>query len=98
MESYKDLHDKVKHVILNVGDIVVDNVGGHIGILTKRNRHIDIVEDDIYVWEVKWINNVVKEYYDMSPMNTILEEEGLKLSIVIGTYDWHSITGGTFEL
>jgi hypothetical protein len=34
----------------------------------------------------------------MSPMNTILEEEGLKLSIVIGTYDWHSITGGTFEL
>tara|TARA_Y100001938_G_scaffold130986_1_gene187547 strand:+ start:4678 stop:4974 length:297 start_codon:yes stop_codon:yes gene_type:complete len=98
MSTYKDLHNKIKHVILSVGDIVVDNVGGHIGILIKRNRHIDIVEDDIYVWEVKWINNVVKEFYEESPMHTILEEEGLKLSIVVGTYEWHSVTGGTFEL
>tara|TARA_B100000902_G_scaffold329075_1_gene325426 strand:+ start:66 stop:362 length:297 start_codon:yes stop_codon:yes gene_type:complete len=98
MSAYKDLHDKIKHVILSVGDIVVDNVGGHIGILTKRNRHIDIIEDDIYVWEVKWINNITKEPDNKAPAQTILEEEGLKLSIVVGTYEWHSITGGTFEL
>jgi len=27
-----------------------------------------------------------------------LEEENLKLCIIVGTYEWHSVTGGTFEL
>jgi len=92
------LQERLKYVILKVGDIIVDNVGGHIGILTNRTRHIDMVEDDVFVWRVKWINNVVKELYDVSPASTILEEENLKLSIIAGTYDWHSITGETFEL
>jgi len=97
--SYKKLlQEKLEHVILKVGDIVVDNLGGHIGILTGRTRHIDIIEDDVYVWRVKWINNVAKEVYDEIPASTTLEEENLKLSIIAGTYDWHSITGETFEL
>ena len=29
--------------------------------------------------------------------STILEEDGLKLSIAIGTIEWHSVTGGTLE-
>ena len=96
--SYKDLRETIECVILNVGDIVVDNLGGHIGILINRCHHIDMIEDDVYVWEVKWINNIVKEQYEENPMGTLLEEEGLKLSIAVGTYDWHSITGETFEL
>ncbi len=40
----------------------------------------------------------MKEQYEENPMGTLLEEEGLKLSIAVGTYDWHSITGETFEL
>lgn len=95
---YKDLHTSLECVILNIGDIVIDNVGGHIGILVKRRRHIDMIRDDIYVWETQWINNVVKDIYPENPATTILEEEGLKLSIVAGTYEWHSINGGTFEL
>ena len=50
------------------------------------------------MWEVKWINNIVKEEYTVTPATTFLEEAGLKLSIVVGTYEWHSINGGTFEL
>jgi|TARA_R110002020_G_scaffold853_1_gene4240 hypothetical protein len=98
MSQYKELQKNVSRVILSIGDIVVDNIGGHIGILTRRTRHIDMIEDDVFVWEVKWLNNVAKEFYEVSPMSTRLEEEGLKLSIVIGTYEWHSIDGGTFEL
>lgn len=98
MFALKELQDKAKYVILNVGDIIVDNVGGHIGILTQRNRHIDMIEDDVFVWEVKWINNVVKQHYTSSPANTLLEEDGLKFSIILGTYELHSITGETYGI
>ena len=98
MTSYKELQNKADHVILSVGDIIVDSVGGHIGILTRRSHHIDMVEDDVYVWETKWINNVVKQFYGTVPTNTLLEEEGLKFSIVLGTYEWHSIDGESYEL
>jgi hypothetical protein len=97
-KTLKDLQNYIKCVILNVGDIVIDNVGGHVGILVSRTRRIDIIKDDIYVWEVKWINNVMKDYYPESPAHTLLEEENLKVCIVVGTYKWHSITGGSFEI
>ena len=96
--QYKDLHTMIKCVILNVGDIVIDNIGGHVGILVQRKRHIDLIRDDIYVWEVKWINNVVKELYPENPATTLMEENGLKVSIIVGTYEWHSVNGETFEL
>ena len=94
MTLYDELQNKVKYVILNIGDIIVDNIGGHIGILTKRNRHIDMVEDDIFVWEVKWINNTNKDCkLEPDDTLTLLEEEGLKFSIKVGTYEWLSIDG-----
>ena len=31
-------------------------------------------------------------------LSDMLEEEGIKLSIVVGAIEWHSINGGTFEL
>ena len=96
--KYKDLHTMVKCVILNIGDIIIDNVGGHVGILIRRARHIDMIRDDVYVWEVKWINNVVKDIYPDNPATTLMEEYGLKISIIVGSYEWHSITGETFEL
>ena len=34
MSQYKELQKNVSLVILSIGDIVVDNIGGHIGILT----------------------------------------------------------------
>ena len=41
-------------------------------------------DDDIYFWEVKWIKNVSREYDPTDvPHSNILEEEGLKLSIIV---------------
>ena len=95
--SYKILRGETSRVILSVGDIIIDTVARHIGILTGRRHYIDMVEDDVFIWEVKWINNIVKDNYIDAPIPPILEEEGLKLSIVIGVYYWQSIDGGTYE-
>jgi|TARA_R110002020_G_scaffold109678_1_gene253770 hypothetical protein len=83
-------------VILSIGDIIIDATTRKVGVLLRREHHVDIVEDDIYFWEVKWTNNGNER---INYMNfTHLEEESLKFSILIGTYDWHSINGGGFEL
>ena len=95
--SYKILRAETSRVILSIGDIIVDTAGSQIGILTERKRYIDMVEDDIYIWEVKWINKIAKDNYVDPPAPPIMEEEGLKLSIVIGVYYLQSIDGGTYE-
>ena len=49
----EDLHNTAEHVILNVGDMIIDHLADYRGFLTRRIRHIDMVEDDVYLWEVK---------------------------------------------
>ena len=73
--------------------VLYDHVEGYRGFLTKRIHHIDMIEDDIYLWEIKLFKT--SNINDNS--STILEEDGLKLSIAIGTIEWHSVTGGTLE-
>ena len=97
-----DLQESLDSVILSIGDIIIDTFSGYTGMLVKREHRIDIMNDDMYFWEVKWMTNVVRE--DFKPelsrirLGDILEEEGIKLSIVVGAMEWHSINGGTFEL
>ena len=97
-----DLQEKLKSVTLSVGDIIIDTFSGYTGMLLKRERRIDILEDDMYFWKIKWMTNVERD--DLHPnharirLSDVLEEEGLKLSIVVGAIKWHSINGGTFEL
>jgi len=92
--SFKDLQKAAEDVILSVGDVIIDHIEDYRGFLTKRIHHIDMVEDDIYLWEIKLFKTTNRKD---SPSTTILEENGLKLSIAIGTVEWHSVTGGTFE-
>ena len=92
----KGLNEELQRVILCVGDIIVDQLCDQAAILVKRTRHIDMVEDDVYMWEVKWLSTIDDPTEVPSP--NYLEEESLKFSIVIGMYEWHSIDGGTFEL
>ena len=97
-----DLQESLDSVILSVGDIIIDTFSGYTGMLVRREHRIDMMDDDMYFWEVKWMTNVARE--DLKPNQTrirlsdILEEEGIKLSIVVGAMDWHSINGETFEL
>lgn len=90
----KDLKSRLNSVILNVGDIVVDCVNNDIGILVRRVRQFDILLDELYIWEVRWINKANEDL----PMVGAIEEESLKLSIAVGTYEWHSINGESIEL
>ena len=55
--SYNEYHSRAKHVILSVGDMIHDLVSNRSAILVQRIRRIDIVEDDIYWWEVNWITS-----------------------------------------
>ena len=97
MTKLKSLREQTKRVTLSIGDIIIDLVTGFAGVLIKRKRHIDPIDDDVYLWEVKWFNSAKNELTD-PPLIRYVEEEGLKLSIVVGTYEWHSIDGETFEL
>lgn len=89
-----DLQNRLKDVILCVGDIVVDCINSDIGILTRRVRKFDYLLEELYVWEVRWINKAKENV----PMIGAIEEESLKLSIAVGTYEWHSINGESIEL
>ena len=88
------LKTRLDSVILNIGDIVVDCINNDIGILVRRKRQFDILLDELYVWEVRWINKANENV----PMVGAIEEESLKLSIAVGTYEWHSINGESIEL
>lgn len=79
------LRTHADNIILNVGDIIIDHVSEMRGILVNRIHHIDIEEDDVYLWEVKLFNKPEKTH------NPIMEEDGLKFSIAIGTVEWHSV-------
>lgn len=81
MENLRELTD---NILLNPGDLIVDEMTGFVGILIRKDRRIDMFDDDIYFWEVKWIKNVSREHDPTEvPHSNILEEEGLKLSIIV---------------
>lgn len=91
MTDLSDLRGAASRVMLHVGDMIYDVRTKSRGFLRKRERRIDIVEDDIFIWWITWFsqdqdtgfNNV--EY---------IEEEGLKMSIIIGLVEINSIKQG----
>ncbi len=82
------LRAAAEKVTLNVGDIIFDHMANIKGTLVNRIHHIDMIKDDVYLWEVKLFKN---NKPDSEKVNTIMEEEGLKFSIAIGTVEWHSV-------
>ena len=88
MKPIEELRDQASHVILHVGDMIYDVRTRSRGFLRERERKIDIIEDDIYVWSIFWFSQNNENIYNNLEF---MEEEGLKLSIVIGTIELHSI-------
>ena len=91
MRPIEELHDEASHVILHVGDMIYDVRTKSRGFLKLRERKIDIIEDDIYVWSIFWFSQDDNNIYNNLEF---MEEEGLKLSIVIGTIELQSIKHG----
>ena len=92
MRPIEELREEASHVILHVGDMIYDVRTKSRGFLRSRERKIDILEDDIYVWTTFWFSQ--SEDYQQYNNLDFIEEEGLKLSIVIGTMELHSINQG----
>ena len=91
MRPIEELRDEASHVILHVGDMIYDIRTKSRGFLRERERKIDIIEDDIYVWSIFWFSQNNENIYNNLEF---MEEEGLKLSIVIGTIELYSIAQG----
>ena len=82
MRPIEELRDEASHVILHVGDMIYDVRTKSRGFLKQRERKIDII-----FWFSQDDNNL---YNNLE----FMEEEGLKLSIVIGTIELQSIKHG----
>jgi len=96
--SYTALSDELETIVLSVGDVIIESSTGNVGFLIKNERRIDMVYDDMYFWTVKWSDEgLVPEFKSFSQFR-ILEEDYLKISIILGIIKWQSINGGTFEL
>ena len=86
------LQDMIDHVIINVGDLIVDEETGFVGVMVRRERRIDMFMDDLYFWHIKWIKNLDKSGPTLEEVRMLsyVEEEGLKLSIAVGTLTIYS--------
>ena len=91
MRPIEELREEASHVILHVGDMIYDVRTKSRGFLKLRERKIDIIEDDIYVWSIFWFSQDDNNIYNNLEF---MEEEGLKLSIVIGTIELQRIKHG----
>ena len=90
MRPLEELREEASHVILHVGDMIYDVRTKSRGFLRTRERKIDIIEDDIFVWTIFWFSQGEHEFNNLD----FIEEEGLKMSIIIGTIELHSIKQG----
>jgi len=79
------LRDECELITLTPGDMVVDISCNNVGILIDRKRRISIQEDDVYFWTIHWTKESVGDI--INPMVIQMEEEGLKISIVVGLYE-----------
>ena len=55
--AIKALQEELDSINLSSGDIIIDVETNAVGFLIERIRRVDIVEDDIYFWKIKWNNS-----------------------------------------
>ena len=90
METLEELRDEASDIVLQIGDMIFDMRTKSRGFLTKRERRI-FLEDEVYIWNIYWFY----QSKDIEFNNVeFMEEEGLKLSILIGIIDLYSINQG----
>jgi hypothetical protein len=90
METLEELRDEASGIVLQVGDMIFDMRTKSRGFLIKRERRI-FLEDEVYIWNIYWFyQNKDIQFNNVD----FMEEEGLKLSILIGTMELYSINQG----
>tara|TARA_B100001123_G_scaffold74689_3_gene84188 strand:+ start:7708 stop:8028 length:321 start_codon:yes stop_codon:yes gene_type:complete len=89
------LEEELKRIQLHVGDIVIQRSTGYVGILMEKFQKfppgyiaVDVMED-IYFWRIEWLKNITRNHSTLQKifLNPVLEEEGLKMSIMLGNIE-----------
>tara|TARA_R110000824_G_scaffold135797_2_gene299250 strand:+ start:1306 stop:1599 length:294 start_codon:yes stop_codon:yes gene_type:complete len=91
------LEEELNSISLSVGNVVIQKNTGFVGILVERynnDKYENTLFEDLYFWRVTWLRNVSKRISDeMTPfLNSVIEEEGLKMSILLGSTELHTNT------
>ena len=76
---------------LNTGDIIVDHFTGYVGVLMLQYLREGVIEDNIYSWEIMWIRKIHKRNRKQIQITGTLEEDILKLSILVGAIELYSV-------
>ena len=90
METLEELRNESSNIVLQIGDMIFDIRTKSRGFLVKRERRI-VLEDEVYIWNIHWFYQ--KKDIEFNNVD-FMEEEGLKLSILIGIIDLYSINQG----
>tara|TARA_R110002110_G_scaffold92054_1_gene239588 strand:+ start:1324 stop:1599 length:276 start_codon:yes stop_codon:yes gene_type:complete len=88
---HDDWREQAKHIILSPGDMIVDIVSNQYGVLVEGHRKSSDIHNALYFWKINWSNNLEEIDVLNAPSPTWVEEQGLKLSILIGFYDLYQI-------
>ena len=68
--------------------MIIDTHCNSVGVLTKRIHRISMIEDDLYFWMIYWTNQSEDDnLLNTEPVSIQMEEDGLKVSILIGMYE-----------
>jgi hypothetical protein len=86
-----DWREEAKHIILSPGDMIIDIISNQYGVLVEREQKGSHLHDDLCFWKINWSNNLEEADVFSAPSPTWVEEQGLKLSILIGFYDLYQI-------
>ncbi len=88
-----DLRTEANKLELQAGDMLVDELIGTIGILMEpeEDPHIAGYYYKSKFWKVYWVST--NDEFHAFTGTTYVEEYGLKMSIAIGIYIHHSISG-----
>jgi len=88
MPDLPDLHNSCDEFDLYPGDMIIDTHCNSVGVLTKRIHRISMIEDDLYFWMIYWTNQSEDDnLLNTEPVSIQMEEDGLKVSILIGMYE-----------
>ncbi len=93
------LTQELESIILNVGDIIIDTRSNFVGILFDKEFRDDDVFGGMTFWHVKWSKNIDDEINVIfnKPLGSVLEEDGIKLSIMMGIIVLHTVDGEQYE-
>lgn len=88
-----DIRQECDDLVLHAGDLLVDPLTRSIGVLMEM-KVMPGDEGYLYAsvyWNIYWMNSTHWDLVYTGP--TMMEELGLKMSVVIGIYNLHSVTG-----